>query len=57
VKPHNSRKKRPEVPNPAGKRGLPVSLYPLSFTEAVSGLAQVKMPESESKKPQAKKTK
>ena len=40
------------VPNPAGKAGLPVSLYPLSFTEAVAGLAQVKMPEKE--KPKAK---
>ena len=35
------------TPNPAGKAGLPVSLYPLSFEEAVSGLAQVKMPEPE----------
>jgi hypothetical protein len=31
-----------------------VSLYPLSFTEAVTGLAQVKMPEPDSKKPKAK---
>jgi hypothetical protein len=48
-----SRKKN--VPNPAGKRGLPVSLYPLSFKEAVSGLAQVQMPEKE--KPKAKPAK
>ena len=41
------------TPNPAGKAGLPVSLYPLSFEEAVSGLAQVKMPEPEGKKPKA----
>ena len=37
------------VPNPAGKAGAPVSLYPLSFTEAVAGLAKVKMPEREKK--------
>jgi len=42
-----------EVPNPSGKQGAPVSLYPLSFKEAVQGLAQVKMPEPESKKPKA----
>jgi hypothetical protein len=47
-----SRKKH--NPNPAGKEGAPVSLYPLSFEEAVSGLAQVKMPEPNSKKPPAK---
>jgi hypothetical protein len=45
------RKKQPR--NPAGKVGLPISLHPLSFEEAVSGLAQVKMPEPESKKPKA----
>jgi hypothetical protein len=39
--------------NPAGREGQPVSLYPLSFTEAVAGLAQVKMPEPDSKKPKA----
>jgi hypothetical protein len=38
-------------PNPAGKQGVPVSLHPLSFNEAVAGLAQVKPPEK--KKPQA----
>jgi len=55
VKANHSRKKRPEVPNPAGKRGMPVSLYPLSFADAVSGLAQVQMPAKEaSEKPQAK---
>jgi hypothetical protein len=47
-----SRKKH--NPNPAGKEGLPVSLYPLSFDEAVTGLAQTKMPEPDSKKPPAK---
>jgi len=41
-------------PNPAGKEGLPVSLHPLTFDEAVTGLAQTKMPEPDSKKPQAK---
>jgi len=50
-----SRKKH--NPNPAGKEGAPVSLYPLSFTEAVAGLAQVKMPEPDSKKPKAKPAK
>jgi hypothetical protein len=44
-------------PNPAGRAGAPISLYPLSFKEAVSGLAQVKMPEPDSKKPKAKKGK
>jgi len=34
-----------------------VSLYPLSFTEAVAGLAQVKMPEPEKKKPKAESAK
>jgi hypothetical protein len=50
-----SRKKH--NPNPAGKEGVPVSLYPLSFEEAVSGLAQVKMPGPDSKKPKAKPSK
>ena len=36
--------------NPAGRAGAPVSLYPLSFKEAVAGLAQVKMPDP-AKKP------
>jgi hypothetical protein len=47
-----SRKKH--NPNPAGKQGAPVSMYPLSFEDAVAGLAQVKPPEPEDKKPQAK---
>jgi hypothetical protein len=41
-------------PNPAGKEGMPVSLYPLTFDEAVAGLAQTKMPEPEKKEPKAK---
>ena len=41
-------------PNPAGKEGLPVSLHPLTFDEAVTGLAQTKMPKPDSKKPAAK---
>jgi hypothetical protein len=41
-------------PNPQGRAGTPVSLYPLSFEEAVTGLAQVKMPERGKKKPKAK---
>ena len=48
-----SRKK--DATNPAGKAGQPVSLHPLSFDEAVSGLAQVKPPEPEKKEPKAKK--
>jgi len=40
-------------PNPAGKQGAPVSLAPLSFDEAVSGLAQVKMPQEGKEKPKA----
>jgi len=46
-----------KTPNPAGRAGVPVSLYPLSFKEAVAGLAQVKMPEPGNKKPKAKPTK
>jgi hypothetical protein len=46
-----NKKKNP--PNPAGKSGQPVSLYPLSFTEAVAGLSQVKMPERDKEKPKA----
>ena len=41
-------------PNPSGKAGNPVSLYPLSFQDAVVGLAQVRMPETGKKKPSAK---
>jgi len=41
-------------PNPAGKVGQPVSLRPLSFDEAVAGLAQVKPPEPEKKTPKPK---
>jgi hypothetical protein len=52
-----SKTRRKRTPNPAGKAGSPVSLYPLSFEEAVSGLAQVKMPEPDSKKPKAKPVK
>ena len=44
-------------PNPAGKNGAPVSLYPLSFTEAIAGLAQVKMPEPDKKTPKTTKKK
>jgi hypothetical protein len=49
--------KKTKTPNPAGKRGMPVSLYPLSFNEAVSGLAQVQMPERGKVKPKAKPAK
>jgi hypothetical protein len=45
--------KATKVPNPAGKAGRPVSLYPLSFAEAVAGLSQVKMPERAKEKPKA----
>ena len=44
-------------PNPAGKKGSPVSLYPLTFTEAVAGLAQVKIPEKEKPKTEAERGK
>ena len=47
-------KKQNKPRNPAGRQGLPVSLYPLKFSEAMAGLAQVKMPEPEGKKPKAK---
>ena len=49
----NGRKMAEKPRNPAGKRGAPVSLYPLTFKEAVAGLAQVRMPEPNSKKPKA----
>jgi len=49
-----SRKKH--NPNPAGKNGAPVSLYPLKFEEAVAGLAQVKVPEKEQPKDKPKKS-
>lgn len=42
-------KRKKHNPNPAGKEGLPVSLHPLSFDEAVAGLAQTKMPEQKEK--------
>jgi hypothetical protein len=51
------RKRIKAPPNPAGKAGLPVSLYPLSFEQAVSGLAQVKMPLSTKPKAKPKKGK
>lgn len=54
VKAKNTRPKHVEVPNPAGKAGIPVSLYPLSFDEAMTGLAQTKIPESEKKSPKRK---
>lgn len=55
----SKKKSEKEGPNPAGRAGAPVSLYPLSFDEAVSGLAQTKMPEpdKDSKKPPAKPAK
>lgn len=39
--------------NPHGRKGEPISLRPLSFDEAVAGLAQVQPPEPEKKKPHA----
>jgi len=39
-------------PNPQGRAGSPISLYPLSFEDAVTGLGQVKPPQPE-KKPKA----
>jgi hypothetical protein len=47
------RKNKAQITNPAGRAGSPISLYPLSFKEAVAGLAQVKMPEPEVKEPKA----
>jgi len=46
----NGEKKAKKPRNPAGREGQPVSLYPLSFEEAVAGLARVKMPEKEKTK-------
>jgi hypothetical protein len=57
MKAKDSGRKRVNVPNPAGKVGVPVSLYPLSFDEAMTGLAQTKMPEPDIKKPPAKPSK
>jgi hypothetical protein len=42
------------IRNPKGRKGEPISLSPLTFDEALSGLAQVKPPEPEKKKPKAK---
>ncbi len=47
--------RKKHIPNPAGQRGAPVSLYPLSFQDAVAGLAQVQMPEKEKPKAKPKK--
>jgi hypothetical protein len=55
VKAKRKAKKQREVPNPAGKAGAPVSLHPLSFDEAVAGLAQTKPPEREKPKAEPKK--
>jgi len=41
-----------KTPNPKGRAGEPISLHPLSFEEAVAGLAQVKP--LEKKEPKAK---
>jgi hypothetical protein len=41
--------------NPKGRAGEPISLLPLSFDEAVSGLAQVKPPKKEKPKAKPKK--
>jgi hypothetical protein len=44
--------------NPAGRRGAPLSLHPLSFDDAVTALAQVQMPaKSKRKKRKAKPAK
>jgi hypothetical protein len=45
---------RKHSPNPKGRKGDPISLRPLSFDEAISGLAPVKMAEREKEKPKAK---
>jgi hypothetical protein len=49
--PQQAKTRKPR--NPAGRRGAPVSLYPLSFEEAVTALGQVQMPA----KPKRKKRK
>jgi hypothetical protein len=43
-----------QIPNPKGRQGEPISLAPLTFEEAVAGLAQVKPLEREKEKPKAK---
>jgi hypothetical protein len=53
----NRRRQKADTPNPSGKAGHPVSLHPLSLEEAITGLAQVKMPKPDSKKPKAKSAK
>ena len=50
-----SMKKHTKVRNPAGREGMPVSLYPLTFVDAVSGLAQVKMPAKDKQKANSSK--
>jgi hypothetical protein len=52
-----SRNKQKNSRNPAGREGLPVSLYPLSFQDAVSGPAQVRMPLKEKPKATPEKDK
>jgi hypothetical protein len=49
--PQKARARKPR--NPAGRRGAPLSLHPLSFDDAVSALAHVQMPA----KPKRKKRK
>jgi hypothetical protein len=51
------RKPALSLPNPAGKHGASVSLYPLSFKEAVAGLARVKMLQSDKNSAAKKPTK
>jgi hypothetical protein len=50
---NTSEEMKKRIRNPKGREGEPVSLAPLSFDEAMAGLAQVKMPEAEKKKPKA----
>jgi hypothetical protein len=51
-------KRKAKPRNPAGRRGAPLSLHPLSFEDAVTALAQIQMPaKSKRKKRKAKPAK
>jgi hypothetical protein len=50
------REMKSEAPNPAGREGRPISLYPLKPKDAIRGLLAVKPPPKDTHK-QAKKTK
>lgn len=50
-------KSRKPNPNPAGRKGEPLSLYPLRFEETVSDLLKVSPPQSKEQTAKVKKVK